>query len=55
MLRSENEIVLPFEKCTIFTVIPFVEYLSHLGRGLYNFVYNLSPIPLSFCNKICLI
>ena len=33
----------------------FVDYLSHLGRGLYNVVYNLCPIPLSFCNKICLI
>ena len=55
MLRSENEIVFPFEKCIIFTVVPFVDYLSHLGRGLYNVVYNLCPIPLSFCNKICLI
>ena len=55
MLRSENEIVFPFEKCIIFTVVPFVHYLSHLGRGLYNVVYNLCPIPLSFCNKICLI
>ena len=33
----------------------FVDYLSHLGRGLYNVVYNLCPVPLSFCNKICLI
>ena len=55
MLRSENEIVFPFEKCIIFTVVPFVDYLSHLVRGLYNVVYNLCPIPLSFCNKICLI
>ena len=57
MLRSENEIVFPFEKSIIhvFTVVPFVDYLSHLGRGLYNIVYNLCPIPLSFCNKICLI
>ena len=55
MLRSENEIVFPFEKCIIFTVVPFVDYLSHLGRGLYNVVYNLCLIPLSSCNKICLI
>ena len=55
MLRSENEIVFPLEKCIIFTVVPFVDYLSHLVRGLYNVVYNLCPIPLSFCNKICLI
>ena len=55
MLRSENEIILPFEKCTIFTVVPFVAYLSHLGRGLYTVVCNLCPIPLSFCNEICLI
>ena len=34
MLRSENEIVFPFEKCIIFTVVPVVDYLSHLGRGL---------------------
>ena len=26
MLRSENEIVFPFEKCIIFTVVPFVDY-----------------------------
>ena len=57
MLRSENEIVFPFEKFNIFTVVPFVHYmyLSHLGRGLYHVVYSLCPIPLSFCNKICLI
>ena len=55
MLRCENVIVFPFEKCIIFTVVPFVDYLSHLGRGLYNVVYNLCPIPLSFCNKIYLI
>ena len=42
-------------KGIIFTVVPFVDYLSHLERGLYNVVYNLCPIPLSFCNKICLI
>ena len=36
MLRSENEIVFPFEKCIILTFLPFVDYLSHLGRGLYN-------------------
>ena len=43
------------QKFIIFTVVLFVDYLSHLGRGLYNVVYNLCPIPLSFCNKICLI
>ena len=32
MLRSENEIVFPFEKCIIFTVVPFVDYFSHLVR-----------------------
>ena len=36
MLRSENEIVFPFEKCIIFTVVPFVDYFSHLGRGKKN-------------------
>ena len=51
MLRSENEIVYPFEKCIILTVVPFVDYLSHLRRGVYNVVYNFCPIPLSFAIK----
>ena len=37
-----------FEMCVMFTVVPFVDYLSHLGRGKYNVVYKLYPIPLSF-------
>ena len=40
MLRSENEIVFPFEKNIIFTVVPFVDCLSHLGRRQYNAAYN---------------
>ena len=41
-----------FANCIIFTVVPFEDYLSHLGRGLCNVISNLCPIPLSFCNKI---
>ena len=45
MLRSEKK-VFPFEKLSYLLVVR--------ERELYV-VYNLCPIPLSFCNKICLI
>ena len=48
MLWSENAIVFLFKKCIIITVVPFVDYLSHLRKGIYNVVYNLCSIP---CNK----
>ena len=42
-------------KCIIYTVVPFIDYLSRLGRELHDGDYNLCPIRLSVCNKICLI
>ena len=55
MLRSENEIVFPFEKCIIFTVVPFIDYLSHLGRGLYNYIlYYYIMLFITSVQSLCL-